>query len=209
MIERQALLSVLLRHVSPSTVELGRKVVQIDSTPSGVCVRCADGSLYDAHMVVGADGVHSVTHSEMYRNMAKGGILPKPETRPTASFSGFFGTSAPVRGIKSGIANRTYGQRFSFIVIVGKDDRVHWYLAIRRKTLEKIPRYDQKDIDRSVQPYLTIKVADGIYFDDVYRNRITCCHLPLEEGLQQRWAWGKFACIGDAVHKVCCPRPLL
>lgn len=203
MVERQALLSVLLRHVSPSTIKLGQKVVRVDSNPTGVSIHCADGSLYNAHMVVGADGVHGVTHNEMYRNMAVRGVLPKPKNRPTVSFSGFFGTSAPVRGMKTGIANRTYGHLFSFIVIVGKDDRVHWYLAIRRKTQEKNPHYDQKDIDRSIRPFLAVKVAEGIYFDDIYRNRISCRHLPLEEELQQRWAWGRFACIGDAVHKVC------
>lgn len=104
--------------------------------------------------------------------------------------------------MKKGIAHRVYGHLFSFIVTVGKDERVHWYLAIRRTT-QRSSRYVQKEIDECIQPYLSVKMADGVYFDQIYRNRISCCHVPLEEGLQSRWAWGMFACIGDAVHKVC------
>lgn len=196
VIERRALLSVLLRNAL-AKVGLGKKVVRIDSGKSRVTAHCADGTFYTGDVVVGADGIHSVTHGEMYRNMA----LPRPVCI-TTSYSGIFGTSTCIPGMKKGIAHRVYGHLFSFIVTVGKDERVHWYLAIRRTT-QRLTRYVQKEIDKCIQPYLSVKIADGVYFDQIYRNRISCCHVPLEEGLQTRWAWERFACIGDAAHKVC------
>ena len=201
MIERRALLSALLKHVT-AKVKLGKRVVRIDNTPSHITVHCEDGSTYAGDLVVGADGIHGISHSEMCRNMTRGTLPPRlDDGTVTSSYSGIFGTSTRTAGLAKGVAHRTYGHRFCFIVTVGKDERVHWYLAIRRRT-HPVRHYDKRDVDRFIQPYLSVKVAKGVYFDQIYRKCISCCHVPLEEALQPRWAWGRFVCIGDAVHKV-------
>lgn len=154
-------------------------------------------------MVVGADGVHSATHGLMCNKMPKPGTFHVPDIRPTASYTGIFGTSTAIAGLKQGIAHRTYCRGFSFIVTVGRDDKVHWFLAIRsRSRSDRISRCDQNEIDVRVKPYLSVKIADGVSFAQVYRNRIRCRHVPLEEGLRSTWAYNRIACIGDAVHKV-------
>lgn len=159
--------------------------------------------MYAGDLVVGADGVHGVTHGEMCRNMTRSTLPPKPnDCTVTPSYSGIFGTSVRTAGLAKGVTHRTYGHRFCFIVTVGKDERVHWYLAIRRGQ-HPIRHYEKRDVDRFIQPYLSVKVAKGEYFDQIYQKCISCCHVPLEEALQPRWAWGRFVCIGDAVHKVC------
>lgn len=192
---------MLLKHVTHK-VKLGKRVVRIDNNPSHVTVLCQDGSMYTGHLVVGADGVHGVTHGEMYRNMAQDILPPKLDNCTiTVSYSGIFGTLTRTVGLEKGVAHRTYGHLFSFIVTVGKDERVHSYLAIRR-TQYTARHYDKRDVDRFIQPYLSLKVAKGVYFDEVYQKCISCCHVPLEEALQPQWAWGRFVCIGDAVHKV-------
>lgn len=155
MIERRALLSALVKHVTPK-VKLGKLVVRIDNTPSHITVHCEDGSMYTGDLVAGADGIHGVTHGEMCRNMTRGSLPPKlDDCTVIASYSGIFGTSTRTAGFAKGIAYRTYGHRFSFIVTVGKDERVHWYLAIRRRTQRPIRHYDKRDVDRLIQPYVS------------------------------------------------------
>lgn len=45
----------------------GRDIVDIISSNSGVTVKCADGTIYEGSIVVGADGVHSTVRSIMRR----------------------------------------------------------------------------------------------------------------------------------------------
>ena len=91
----------------------------------------------------------------MSRNMAQDTVPPKlDDCTVTSSYSGIFGTSTPTVGLEKSIAHRTYGHRFSFIVTVGKDERVHWYLAVRR-TQHPIRHYDKQDVDQLIQPYLS------------------------------------------------------
>lgn len=103
--------------------------MRIDNTPSHITVHSEDGSIYAGDLVVGADGVHGVTHGEMCRNMTRSTLPPKLNyCTVTASYSGIFGTSTRTAGLAKGVAHWTYGHRFCFIVTVGKDERVHQLL---------------------------------------------------------------------------------
>jgi FAD dependent monooxygenase len=50
-----------------STILLEKKVVEILHESNGVVVRCQDGSEFRGDLVVGADGIHSRTRTEMQR----------------------------------------------------------------------------------------------------------------------------------------------
>jgi 2-polyprenyl-6-methoxyphenol hydroxylase-like FAD-dependent oxidoreductase len=68
-LERQILLRVLANHVEDqSRVLLNKKVTKIDTNEDIATVYCEDGSAYVADVVVGADGVYSITRREAWRN---------------------------------------------------------------------------------------------------------------------------------------------
>ena len=67
----------------PSKILLGKRVIRVDHSPHEVSVQCKDGSTYRGDIVIGADGVHSIVRSEMWRHMSitEPGALPEGETR--------------------------------------------------------------------------------------------------------------------------------
>lgn len=68
-LDRQQLLQFLYdRLPDKSKVRLGKRVNKIQLSDSGVNVFTTDGDEFSGHLAAGADGVHSVTRSEMWRN---------------------------------------------------------------------------------------------------------------------------------------------
>ncbi|KAJ5971449.1 Aromatic-ring hydroxylase-like protein [Penicillium vulpinum] len=68
IITRPQFLRILYENLrDKSKVHVNKKVVSIHTAHSGVSVFTADGGTYYGDLVVGADGVHSITRSEMLR----------------------------------------------------------------------------------------------------------------------------------------------
>lgn len=59
--QRTKLQSALLAHIDPGTIKLGKKLSKIiDKQEQGVELQFKDGSVVEADLVVGADGIRSV-----------------------------------------------------------------------------------------------------------------------------------------------------
>lgn len=96
---------------------------------------------------------------------------------------------------------------------MGHDCRVYWYIAITSNLLEQaslgVPYPGQAKVDTTAIAglFLEKKVNATITFGQLFRDRINVAYVQLQECVQSEWAWGRFACIGDAVHKVIGPTP--
>lgn len=74
ILTRQQLLSVLYNGLrNKSNIQLRKKVVEIRPLESGISVLTDDGDVYHGDLVAGADGVHSLTRSELWRIASKEG----------------------------------------------------------------------------------------------------------------------------------------
>jgi 2-polyprenyl-6-methoxyphenol hydroxylase-like FAD-dependent oxidoreductase len=72
----------LYRNLSgKSRVHVRKKAVRITPDPLGVSVETEDGATYRGDIVVGADGIHSITRSEMWRiaEMEQPGFITQEE----------------------------------------------------------------------------------------------------------------------------------
>ena len=67
-------------------VKLGKRVAKVDHSEKGVIVHCKDGPTFKGGVVIGADGVHSVIRTEMWRF----GNLENPDTFPHKETSSMF-----------------------------------------------------------------------------------------------------------------------
>ena len=56
-----------VRRANPAAIHLGASVTQITETEDGVVVGLVDGRSVAGSLLVGADGVHSVTRSALIR----------------------------------------------------------------------------------------------------------------------------------------------
>jgi salicylate hydroxylase len=59
-LHRMALQSLLVGAFGPEHLHLGCRVEALEETRAGVRVRCSSGAVFEAAVVVGADGVHSI-----------------------------------------------------------------------------------------------------------------------------------------------------
>lgn len=61
---------------------LNKKVVDIQQDRDNVIVRCADGTVLQADIVVGADGAYSTVRRCLFRDLEDKGLLPKADLLP-------------------------------------------------------------------------------------------------------------------------------
>lgn len=81
-LERTQLLEILYTHLpDKSRVLTSKGVVRITPHGNKMSVTTADGDEFQGDLVVGADGVHSVTRREMWRiaNIEQPGLIPFKE----------------------------------------------------------------------------------------------------------------------------------
>ncbi|KAG0347637.1 hypothetical protein BG005_011968 [Podila minutissima] len=73
---RPDLHDLLWRHVPREKIHLGKKIVSFDQDSKDVLVRCSDGSTYQGHILVGADGAYSAVRHHLFKTLKQGGSLP-------------------------------------------------------------------------------------------------------------------------------------
>lgn len=83
-LDRQAVLQVLYDNINHKTrVRTSQKVVSVQHKDEGVVVKTSDGNSYEGDLVIGADGIHSVVRTEMWRtaNEESPGYIPVDEPK--------------------------------------------------------------------------------------------------------------------------------
>jgi len=117
-----------------------------------------------------------------------------------------FGISQGVEEPTPGDLNLVYGKDVSFLVIAGKNQRIFWFVFKKmdqKYHVPNIPRFSKEDAERQANDQLHRKITDNVLFKDIWNKRVSCTLVPLEEALFKTWAFGRFACLGESVHKVC------
>ncbi|KAG0225440.1 hypothetical protein BGW42_004431 [Actinomortierella wolfii] len=84
VMSRPALYSILLKRIPKDRITLSKRVIGVEQSDSRVTVRCADNSVYEADIVVGADGAYSAVRQNMYRDLAQKQQLPSADAKPMA-----------------------------------------------------------------------------------------------------------------------------
>ncbi|ERF70332.1 hypothetical protein EPUS_07597 [Endocarpon pusillum Z07020] len=209
-LDRQALLKILAEHVcDQSRICLSKRVATIEHFVDHVEVCCTDGTSYNGAVVVGADGVNSTVRREMWRaaEALESGLTSK-EDRATlfAEYKCLYGISSPTAGLAIGNFEVTFAQDVSTMVISSKGGRVFWFLFGRLPKVcraGEIPRFSRSEAEQFARENLDILITPtGVKFGHIWKNRENCTLVPIEEGDYAHWTWGRFACVGDSIHKM-------
>lgn len=65
-------------------VLVNKKTINVENLLDGVRVHCADGSVYEGDLVVGADGVRSIVRQSMWKTMEEHGLQTEVKKEKTS-----------------------------------------------------------------------------------------------------------------------------
>ncbi|KAF9160602.1 hypothetical protein DFQ26_005365 [Actinomortierella ambigua] len=127
MLSRPTLYNILLRRIPKEKILLGKRVIGVEQTETRAMVRCADQSVHEADVVVGADGAYSAVRQNMFRELDQRHKLRSSDAKPMAiDQECVVGTTEPLDPARFPIV----GEEFSTLHIVLSVDRQYAFWAV-------------------------------------------------------------------------------
>ncbi|KOC15798.1 FAD binding monooxygenase [Aspergillus flavus AF70] len=217
-LDRQKFLEILhTSYPDPSNIHTNCRVTHIRRHDSHMEVVTSSGQEYTGDLVVGADGVHSVIRSEMWKlaDALEPGRVSKREKRskPCAvcrdgmkvEYACVFGISSPVPGLKVGDQVNAFHDGLTIITIHGKNGRVFWFVIKKLDDMHTYPdmvRFSSADAVRTCENIAHFPLVNGATFGHVWENREVTSMTALEENIFNTWYADRIVCIGDSIHKM-------
>ncbi|KAG2411786.1 hypothetical protein HFD88_009342 [Aspergillus terreus] len=208
-LERTQLLEILYTHLpDKSRILTSKGVVRITPHDSKMSVTTADGDEFQGDLVVGADGVHSVTRREMWRiaNIEQPGLIPfKEQASMSVEFSCIFGMSNPIAGRKRWQHIIRIGPGFTFLIFPAAGDSLFWVLIEKlphKYIYPDVPRFSQEDAIARCEAAASQPIWEEVRFRDIWLQRRGFRMVALEENLFRTWHHGRIICIGDSISKM-------
>jgi len=69
IVARPALFDLLKKHIPKERIHMNKKVISTHQDEHRVRVECADSSVFEGHILVGADGAYSSVRQEMFKEL--------------------------------------------------------------------------------------------------------------------------------------------
>ncbi|KAL4981578.1 hypothetical protein BDW68DRAFT_183353 [Aspergillus falconensis] len=216
-VKRRELLDTLYMSLEDrSKVKVGARVMSISrgSNPHGpLTVTTKSGAQYTGAVVVGADGTHGITRTEMWRMMASapglGTTLEDDQRSMSVSYYAIVGITKPLKQLMQTLRpgrmyTRSYPHHY-WMVIPNSDSTVSWFAIIHSsKTFvhPHVPRWSQEEVASKLEELGDYEIREQVVFRDLWQNTPTISSTECQEGLLSIWSFGRIACIGDTVFKL-------
>lgn len=191
---------MLVDHLPDETrLHFNKHIKSIETNSHGVKVTSEDGTIHEASIIIGADGVHSTIRQLMNSQ------LPTPPPSPmTTSYVGLFGSCELLPDFEHGILCETHGDKYT-LQFSRHHTRAFFFIYHRLAKATTERHHFTDDVkEELVAQYAEIHVTATYKFKDAWDAMIWSHMAHLEEGLVDKWhgANGRIVLIGDAVHKM-------
>ncbi|KAI9039671.1 FAD-dependent oxidoreductase [Aspergillus affinis] len=187
---------------------LGAHSTAIDRNSDGVSVFTDSRTRFNGDLVVGADGVHSVTRSQMWHvaNSVDAGLVTEKEMHVLrAEYVCLFGISRPVDGINPGDQIISCYDNKSILVFPSKDASIGWALIKkldRGYILPDSALLSNAEVQTMGQAAADLTIYRDVRFRDLWIRTPRYSTTLLQEGLLDTWHYGRIVCVGDSVSKM-------
>ena len=187
-IHRADLHKILVNHLAPGTLTLGKTCEKVEQSSTGVTLHFADGTSVEAYYLIACDGVHSPIRKQ---------LLPGTESR----YAGYTCWRAVIDSrslnISSDITSETWGSGSRFGIVPLSDDRLYWFACLNAKPKDILMQsYRVQDLllyfnsfHEPVSDILKNTPNDKLIWSDIVDIK------PI-----QKFAFGRIVLTGDAAH---------
>ncbi|KAE8366612.1 hypothetical protein BDV27DRAFT_155752 [Aspergillus caelatus] len=208
-LDRQKFLEILhTSYPDPLNIHTNCRVAHIRRLYSHIEVATSSGQVYTGDLVVGADGVHSVVRSEMWKladTLEPGRVSKREKRSMKVEYACVFGISSPVPGLSLGDQVNSFHDGLTIITIHGKNGRVFWFVIKKLDDTYTYPdtvRFSSADAVRTCEKVAHFPLVNGATFGQVWENREVTSMTALEENVFDTWHVDRIVCIGDSIHKM-------
>jgi 2-polyprenyl-6-methoxyphenol hydroxylase-like FAD-dependent oxidoreductase len=188
VIHRADLHEVLLSHLHPDSVVLGKRCETIEQVGERVHIMFADGDYATADLLIAADGISSVVRQQLV-----------PDSVPR--YAGYTCWRAVIDNpgveINNMISAETWAPQGRVGIAPLQDDKIYWYACInapqydekmRRMTPEKLARHFEM-VHSPIEAVLASTSQDQLIWNDIADLK------PLKH-----FVYGRVVLLGDAAH---------
>lgn len=174
-------------------------------------MRLADGKCHRGDILIGCDGVHSFVRSFMWAqaNELHPGLIPASDhTAIQARWQCLLGYAPAEGGLKEEVSVvHDHGYSLMVICVPGQ---VFFYAFVKNRNpyaVAKGPRYTAADADMLAKRFERRVVAETVsgttvMFGQLWEKKHRGQLVDTEQGMLERWHFGRTVLVGDAVHKV-------
>ncbi|GKZ25789.1 hypothetical protein AbraIFM66951_010010 [Aspergillus brasiliensis] len=208
-LDRQKFLQIAYQGLrKKQNVLTGKRVVGVRQLEHGIAVAVADGTEYEADLVVGADGVHSRVRSEIWKMAEENQptLVSRREKRSlTVEYVCVFGISSAIPGLEISEQINGIFDHLSILTIHGRHGRVFWFVIQkldRKYVYPDVPRFSDEDAVQLFERVKHVRFWKNICVGDLWKNREVFSMTALEEGVFETWHYDRMVLAGDSVHKM-------
>lgn len=191
-----------------SFIRTSTRVERIEHTESGVKVHLADGTIEEGDLVVGADGVHSLTRELMWDWAAENDPSCIPDSDKKAlftSYKGIYGVSdhAKLRDIGPSDIHVCLGHGVTKLLFT-QPEKAMWAIVFKDEYSQPPKRYkaDEQETEAIVARFKDLQITSNLTFNDLWTTRNRHGLIAVEEGVLSKWHAGRIVLVGDSAHKV-------
>jgi 2-polyprenyl-6-methoxyphenol hydroxylase-like FAD-dependent oxidoreductase len=187
-IHRADLHAVLLKHLAPGTLELGKSCTEAIQDDYGVEIRFKDSTTSAADCLIAIDGIHSQIRHQ---------LLPQSKPR----YAGYTCWRAVIEkqpeNFNSAKATETWGTKGRFGIVPLSGNRIYWFACLNAAYNDKrFAAFTIDDLKRNFQDYhapipqiLSFTQDSQLIHNDIIDIK------PIKQ-----FAFGKIVLAGDAAH---------